>query len=341
MKNTTTKKASAKKKLLPAAGSLLISAAMLSTSTYAWFTMNKEVQVTNMQVQAKADQGLLINEVSTANDENWDALATTNQNAGIKLHATSTSDTKTWYAAYSTKKASAAGATSGNKSADLAVGTGSDNGYYTLGTSTGYTTQDETLQAASSGVSGEQVVTWVDANQNNTYDAGEGYYVKYTYYLKSSGDAITLSTAAKSKTLNIKDVAVTGNTATGEGDAAKKANLDKALRVAIVVNGKAYIYAPLYDTTSAEYFVKAATTGTTPLNKTVSQPTAMTTLPSVTETGTAVNVYLYFEGEDPNLKTDNVTETLDNLTVSFKFELVDNAAAVTDNGVTVPSGSGD
>lgn len=41
MKNNTTKKASAKKKLLPAAGSLLISAAMLGTSTYAWFTMNK------------------------------------------------------------------------------------------------------------------------------------------------------------------------------------------------------------------------------------------------------------------------------------------------------------
>ena len=67
----------------------------------------------------------------------------------------------------------------------------------------------------------------------------------------------------------------------------------------------------------------------------------MTTLPSVTETGTAVNVYLYFEGEDPNLKTDNVTETLDNLTVSFKFELVDNAAAVTDNGVTIPTGGGE
>lgn len=327
MKNTTKKKASAKKKLLPAAGSLLISAAMLSTSTYAWFTMNKEVQVTNMQVQAKADQGLLINEVNTANDPNWDALATTNQSTGIKLHATSTKDTGTWYAAYSTKKSSAASASKGAASGDLTT-----DGYKTLGTD--LTTAVETVKTAESGVSGKQEVTWVDANQNTTYDDGEGYYVKYTYYLKSSGDAITCSTAAKSKTLNISNVNVTGNTSS--------ADLDKALRVAVVVNGKAYIYAPLYDTTSAVYYVAAENyDGTTPLNKTVSQPTAMETIPAVTTGGTEVNVYLYFEGEDTNLKTDNVTETLDNLVVSFKFELVDNTAAVTDNGVTVPSGSGD
>jgi hypothetical protein len=60
MKNTTTKKASAKKKLLPAAGSLLISAAMLGTSTYAWFTMNKEVTVTGMTLKTKVSGNLLI-----------------------------------------------------------------------------------------------------------------------------------------------------------------------------------------------------------------------------------------------------------------------------------------
>jgi hypothetical protein len=323
-----TKKNSAKRKLIPAIAMLTTSAIMLSTATYAWFTMNKEVSVTNMQVQAKADQGLLINEVSTANDSNWDALATTNQSTGIKLHATSTAETNTWYAAYSLAKNDAAGATAAStRSANLAQGTGSENGYYTLGTSTGYTTATHTLQDAVAGTSGLTEVTWVDADQDSTYDDGEGYYVKYTYYLKSSGDAITLSPTGAAKTLNIKDVSVTGNT--------NSADLDKALRVAIVVNNKAYIYAPLYDTTSATYYVKAGATGTTPLNKTVSQPTAMASLPAVTAAGTPVYVYLYFEGEDTNLKTDNVTETLDNLVVSFKFELVDHAETVTDNGVTV------
>jgi hypothetical protein len=61
MKTTTTnKKASAKKKLLPAAGSLLISAAMLGTSTYAWFTMNKTVKVEGMEVRTKVGDNLLI-----------------------------------------------------------------------------------------------------------------------------------------------------------------------------------------------------------------------------------------------------------------------------------------
>ena len=36
-------KNSAAKKIIPAVGMLALSATMLSTSTYAWFTMNKEV----------------------------------------------------------------------------------------------------------------------------------------------------------------------------------------------------------------------------------------------------------------------------------------------------------
>lgn len=326
MKNTTTKKASAKKKLLPAAGSLLISAAMLSTSTYAWFTMNKEVQVTNMQVQAKADQGLLINEVSTANDSNWDALATTNQTEGIKLHATSTAETATWYAAYSKAKSDAAAATDAGASANLV------DGYKTLGTTTGFVGTTETVSAIA-GSNAQQDIYYVDADQDSTYDNGEGYYVKYTYYLKSSGDAITLSNTGAAKSLYIKDLSVTGNT--------NSADLDKALRVAVVVNNKAYIYAPLYADASIPTSYVNATTATKPIAKDVAQPTAMTTLPAVTKDGTAVYVYLYFEGEDTNLKTDNVVETLDNLTVSLKFALDDHAATVTDNGVAVSSGSGD
>jgi hypothetical protein len=321
---------SARRKLIPAVGMLVVSAMMLSSSTYAWFTMNKSVQVTNMQVQAKADKGLLINEVEAADSTTWDALATTNQSAGIQLRATSTADTNTWYVGYSTANNNAASATAGAKSANLADGT-----YYTLGSSE-YSTNVQTLQAESAGVSAKQEVTWVDANQNATYDAGEGYYVKYTYYLKSSGEAISLSTEAKNKTLNIKDVAVTGNTATGEGDAAKKAALDKALRVAIVVNDKAYIYAPLYNDAQS-YYVNASSSATTTLVG--EQSTAMTNIPSVNSDGTPVYVYLYFEGEDANLMTDNITSTLDNLTVSFKFALADNVSAVSDNGVTVSTSS--
>ena len=56
----TNKKSSAKKKLIPAAGSLLISAAMLSTSTYAWFTMSREVEVNNIQMIATVPEDIQI-----------------------------------------------------------------------------------------------------------------------------------------------------------------------------------------------------------------------------------------------------------------------------------------
>jgi len=53
-------KSSARKKLIPAAGSLMISAAMLSTSTYAWFTMSREVEVKNIKMTATVPEDIQI-----------------------------------------------------------------------------------------------------------------------------------------------------------------------------------------------------------------------------------------------------------------------------------------
>lgn len=48
------------KKLIPAIGMTLLGAALLGTSTYAWFSANKTVTATGMNLQAKADSSLLI-----------------------------------------------------------------------------------------------------------------------------------------------------------------------------------------------------------------------------------------------------------------------------------------
>ncbi|WP_303160092.1 hypothetical protein [uncultured Ruminococcus sp.] len=45
MKTNEKKNTSAKKKLIPAVAMLTTSAVMLSTATYAWFTMSREVEV--------------------------------------------------------------------------------------------------------------------------------------------------------------------------------------------------------------------------------------------------------------------------------------------------------
>lgn len=307
------------KKLIPAFVMLLISAMLLGTSTFAWFSMNRTVQATNMRVEAIADQGLLINEVATATDANWDDTATTNQTEAIHLHATSTANTAVWYVAHSKLSSSSASASSGTASTNL-----TSAGYSTLGSGT-FATATETI-AAVAGTNAQHDITYVDADASGSYSNGEGYYVKFTYYLKSSAEALTLSTAAGSQTLNISGVTVTGNSVS--------VDLDKALRVAVVVNNKAYIFAPLSGATTT-YYVNASATATTVLDHTASQPTALASLPAVTANGTPVYVYLYFEGEDTNLKTDNVISTLDQLTVNVEFELVSNENAVTDNGVAI------
>lgn len=60
MKNNVNKKSSSLKKLIPAAGMLAVSAMMLATSTYAWFSMSTKVSATNIQMQATASKNLLI-----------------------------------------------------------------------------------------------------------------------------------------------------------------------------------------------------------------------------------------------------------------------------------------
>lgn len=73
-KNTNTKKnTSARKKLIPAIGMLAISASMLATSTYAWFTMNKSVEVTGMEMKTVVESNLQIDKAAPTNGGTWTA----------------------------------------------------------------------------------------------------------------------------------------------------------------------------------------------------------------------------------------------------------------------------
>ena len=56
MKTNEKKNTSAKKKLIPAVAMLTTSAVMLSTATYAWFTMSREVDVTGIKLTATTPQ---------------------------------------------------------------------------------------------------------------------------------------------------------------------------------------------------------------------------------------------------------------------------------------------
>lgn len=69
------------KKLIPALCMLLVSAVLVGTSTYAWFSMNDQVTATGLSVTAKTDQHYLI--IS----ETADSVS--------KLHALTAKDSKT------------------------------------------------------------------------------------------------------------------------------------------------------------------------------------------------------------------------------------------------------
>lgn len=312
-------------KIVSAAAMLAVSASMLGTSTYAWFTMNKEVTVQNLAVQAKAEGGLLISEVADASGVWDDSANTTAEAAGAKvaLYPTSTANSRAWYHATSKTANNAAAATEDGASTLKA------DGYTTLSL-----TANE-LQAAASGANGLKQVYYSDTDGTSGYSTGDAkYYLKYTYYLKTSTEGTTaLGKAAGNQNVNISVVNVAGNTTSTE--------LNKSLRVGIEIGGKFYIFAPISGATPT-YYVNAASSATTATDSSASThdapmtvATALTSLPGVKQDGTPVYVYMWYEGEDANCKSDNITATLDELTVNLEFKLVTLETAASDTGVAI------
>lgn len=62
------------KKLIPALALLLVSAVMLGTSSFAWFSMNTTVSVTGMEITTKASSNLLISADTTESNFKADTL---------------------------------------------------------------------------------------------------------------------------------------------------------------------------------------------------------------------------------------------------------------------------
>ena len=290
--------------------------------------MNKEVTVQNMAVQAKAEGGLLISETQGYGASDiWDDSANTTAEvaaAKVALYPTSTANSGTWYHATSKSATDSASATSGTPSALKS------DGYTTLSLASNQ------LQAAAAGANGKKDVYYVDSGTSG-YDADDAkYYLKYTYYLKTSTEGTTsLGLGSGDQNLNISVVHVTGNSTSPD--------LDKALRVGIEIGGKFYIFAPV-DGATTGYYVNASSTRTTAIDSSASShaapmtvATGLTSLPGVKASGTPVYVYMWYEGEDANCKSDNVTATLDDLTVDLEFKLVTLSSAATDGGVATTS----
>jgi len=283
------------KKLIPAIAMLLLSAVLMATSSYAWFSMNTQVTATGMQVKAVAEDGILI---SNSDKSAWTNEASAKV-ATASLVPTSTAGTATPSWVHNTS------ANADDANADA------DNGYEELSIKWTNTTF------------GEGFVD-IDGGTANSKDSNEKSYVLLNeFYIKSSGDPITLGADKTYKDLYINDVTVTSS--------ASFLKVDNSLRVLVVVGSAAYIYAPVINqasgTTTLSYNFKGTATGhvaVTALNATAAagydKTTSTTSIGNTDATAIKAQVYIYFEGEDVNCKSTNISGiTTDNLSVSVNF----------------------
>ena len=84
-------------------------------------------------------------------------------------------------------------------------------------------------------------------------------------------------------------------------------------------------------TTETTAIDSSASTHDTPM----SIATALTSLPGMNGDPTPVYIYMWYEGEDENCKSENITATLDELTVNVEFKLVTLETNATDSGITI------
>lgn len=280
------------KKLIPALAMLLVAAALMGTSTYAWFSANEDVTANGMQVKAAADGGLAI--ASYTGNVGAAPVAPADDTFATSAGAewTNIADDKTikptstyngvWY--------SAVAASIESHAAD------STKGYSTAAT-----------RAAYSATAPDDFVA---------YATDLGGYAQMAMFQIKSMDA---DNTAKYK-LKVSDITVTVPTNS------TSANLNKALRVAIYCDNTWTFFSPMYTSNNQYKFVGVGTDGdpaSTAYGNGVTlngdTNVAVQLSENLTNEAMDVEVYIYFEGEDENCKTQNIRLGADTLGVEIKF----------------------
>lgn len=247
------------KKLIPALCMLLISAVLMGTSTYAWFSMNKTVKVDGMQVEAKSESIYLLIS-NTAASTTADHIQAENDNKGFTSLMVTYGNANE-YQLHPTALATNA-TKEGVKKTTIADYNAPDSWY---------TADAVDASAANANTTTEKALTSLD-----------GYVLKYTYKF----------TLAKGSN-NAKDLKVTACTMTQTGD--KTITAARAL----VVCG-----------TNVEEFNSTKTTGTVTLATKLTDSTVVT-----------VDVYLYIDGNDTSIFTNNVAN-LNAASIALTFGVV-------------------
>lgn len=149
------------KKLIPALAMLLVSAVLLGTSTFAWFSMNKTVTATGMQVIATAEGSLIIKNVAPESSDSATEYNFNTSPAVALLASTHVDGTNFDFTAHDSALAAASGLIYNTNPAEVDANTGLKHG-----------STDLAFAAAANG-------------------GGKTYYQDYTVYIAASGIAMT------------------------------------------------------------------------------------------------------------------------------------------------------
>lgn len=277
-----------KKQLLAAVAMVLVAAVALGSSTYAWFVASGSVTAKGMKVQAQAEGGLAIR----YGTGDWGITATAGMTEAKTLLPASTKNMTAWsYAKASSAKA--------------------------------YDADTTTRTNVTSSVLGEN---------GKTYDADNPYVVMKEFQIRSTANS------PRALGLFVSKVTVTS----GSSDAEAKQSLSTALRVGVryepdatVDNAKSYIYGPVkignktdeknIPTSSYTWYRDKNDSGTTVTlaefgtkdddkSQLVDKNTAIAFEDSDC---VKVQVFIWFEGEDKNLYSENFSAEDLNVTVEF------------------------
>ena len=269
--------------------------------------MNTQVTATGMQVKAVAEDGIVISNVTKGS---WTNEADANYSSVIGLKPTSTIDTSAWYH---------------NVANDV-------NNYVGV-----QAYENLTTALSLSDTTNTEGVGYKESGTTAGFQAAEDscYYLLSKYYIRSSGDALS------GIKLYINTVTIDSSRS---GTASALQAIDASLRVAIVINGNTYVYAPVISvstgtgtiTPTFSYNVNGATTN---YSVTALEPTKTTTggtgagaygagknvdtgitaISNDPDAAILASIYVYFEGEDVNCKSSNIEDALDNLTLDIVF----------------------
>lgn len=266
-----------KRQLLAAIAMVLVAAIALGSSTYAWFVASGTVKAEGMKVQAKSEGGLAIRWAGKES-ELWGTTASAGMENATSLLPASTADLAKWTYAKAQKAKSSVADTTTYKDITNAVFKGTQGAF----------------------------------GEND-------YVVMQPFQIRST------ATDKLAKGLYVSGVEVTRGANTAK-------DLDLSIRVGVRMESENgfvgnYIYAPISGgSTSYTWHACAAGDTDTPVtlatagtstDKNSQLLTKDQTVPAVEGNAVTVQVFIWYEGEDAKLYSDNYVANDLDVTVSF------------------------